>query len=1136
MIFSCQVPPELKSSEHDSKSSLKNSVLQCLIEVDELSRLLDEEPSPVQDDDNVSLGPIGDEKRFKDTASQTQTGQELIPREDNDVSLVDLNGGQSTFLGGQLYQDPIPENSQQSETTSGDGSQSHCPTLKAPGCALIESSLQTHEENFTQRAEDSDETCMGKLLFESDRKSRRSLMAEFQRSLNKRKSKFKESSFNFEQNGDEVSIDSNRPYTSCMFSLKESQKTNDGIVDYIGIPHFQHQAKEKNQSSKFYSERECDSFEAIEVAKIDEGAPTVPKLIKDPESPAPSISNTQHITSLKILSKSKRLKDGDSSLKDEESRVINENFKAIDESETTGSQKYSVNYLVLEDTDVVDGPLRSCDFERESSNGQERFGKHYLPSSSRASPVMKPVCHDASFRYPYQDDGTFSTLRLPNVQAEERSRESTHALDTDCEAQRKQIDRDWLSGAHFFINSQDSSNPEEQLKSKLLENEKNNSSERSLRNDFLIHSNHGIQDSDENETNEIFRTKASEIHVIGKSIGAFDFSRKTQENYMEDTTMACEPEPKSEDILEAHQSHPPMTSSDSFQAKRIQLSPFEEARRKTIPSFSEGERRHKLEDTVKIKGNGYFNLYPPLDLKKGTVFSSFSDHVSPDGPINGSFRKDQSNSDATFILNATDKVDGSCELESDILNGPEERVRPSLYCSSGAIKDRQRRIPNIMSYDKTSFTSIYQGGDVIESDKASLGKIKDNFDERIIANEPIPNCSEKISQGFPSKAFSCKPEDVLKEEAIAPVTYNDHGGARPKRKLNDSRKGMIIPTKTNSRSYPIFVARHFNDDRNPDFCINAGNCDHASVEGHQQDDHNQYFLLSTDHGSFSFGEKDASCEEGYTQSCHVSDEGRISCSQRDLFVTKNRFMPQSSPLSQTERPSLSSRVCDEDLSLLPSRRYCVDEGDPVIPEPKSSFNSPYSRDAVNSVKSTMNKYDSSTKNIDCGLAQISTSAEDEVSLIEHSSGSLLGSLQEIMAQTVQLVASSVTPANKAQCTLQSVEKVGIQENARNFREQEVSIPSPINESSNQEVFTQVNESTLGADREQQSIAIPVQETPRPVCSHYQRRCLVRFPCCGKFFPCHRCHNESDCTEDQARAINATHIRCTICYNEQVVRF
>ena len=52
----------------------------------------------------------------------------------------------------------------------------------------------------------------------------------------------------------------------------------------------------------------------------------------------------------------------------------------------------------------------------------------------------------------------------------------------------------------------------------------------------------------------------------------------------------------------------------------------------------------------------------------------------------------------------------------------------------------------------------------------------------------------------------------------------------------------------------------------------------------------------------------------------------------------------------------------------------------------------------------------------------------------------------------------------------------------------------------------------------------------PVCSHYQSQCLVRFPYCGKFFPRHRCHNESNCTEDQARAVNATPIRCTICFS------
>ena len=74
------------------------------------------------------------------------------------------------------------------------------------------------------------------------------------------------------------------------------------------------------------------------------------------------------------------------------------------------------------------------------------------------------------------------------------------------------------------------------------------------------------------------------------------------------------------------------------------------------------------------------------------------------------------------------------------------------------------------------------------------------------------------------------------------------------------------------------------------------------------------------------------------------------------------------------------------------------------------------------------------------------------------------------------------------------------------------------------------------DTEEEDHISPVQESPRPACGHYQRRCLVRFPCCGRFYPCHSCHNESAaCTDDQARAINATHIRCTICYHEQVVR-
>ena len=64
---------------------------------------------------------------------------------------------------------------------------------------------------------------------------------------------------------------------------------------------------------------------------------------------------------------------------------------------------------------------------------------------------------------------------------------------------------------------------------------------------------------------------------------------------------------------------------------------------------------------------------------------------------------------------------------------------------------------------------------------------------------------------------------------------------------------------------------------------------------------------------------------------------------------------------------------------------------------------------------------------------------------------------------------------------------------------------------------------------------PVQESPRWQCEHYQRRCLVKFPCCGIFYPCHRCHNTSGaCDTDDRKANNATHVKCGICGHEEAV--
>ena len=57
----------------------------------------------------------------------------------------------------------------------------------------------------------------------------------------------------------------------------------------------------------------------------------------------------------------------------------------------------------------------------------------------------------------------------------------------------------------------------------------------------------------------------------------------------------------------------------------------------------------------------------------------------------------------------------------------------------------------------------------------------------------------------------------------------------------------------------------------------------------------------------------------------------------------------------------------------------------------------------------------------------------------------------------------------------------------------------------------------------------------PLCPHYDRRCLVRFSCCYDYYPCHRCHNLDDkCRNTSAKACNATHIKCDVCYVTQEI--
>ncbi|XP_066027946.1 RING finger and CHY zinc finger domain-containing protein 1-like [Pocillopora verrucosa] len=66
-------------------------------------------------------------------------------------------------------------------------------------------------------------------------------------------------------------------------------------------------------------------------------------------------------------------------------------------------------------------------------------------------------------------------------------------------------------------------------------------------------------------------------------------------------------------------------------------------------------------------------------------------------------------------------------------------------------------------------------------------------------------------------------------------------------------------------------------------------------------------------------------------------------------------------------------------------------------------------------------------------------------------------------------------------------------------------------------------------------SLPLQETPPWQCEHYQRRCTVKFPCCGVFYPCERCHNLSEtCPANDKKARHATHVKCRSCGREEEI--
>ena len=122
---------------------------------------------------------------------------------------------------------------------------------------------------------------------------------------------------------------------------------------------------------------------------------------------------------------------------------------------------------------------------------------------------------------------------------------------------------------------------------------------------------------------------------------------------------------------------------------------------------------------------------------------------------------------------------------------------------------------------------------------------------------------------------------------------------------------------------------------------------------------------------------------------------------------------------------------------------------------------------------------------------VDSHSENEHSWTENSLTSTFRYLEEIMAEAIQLVALNATGARENDPANQTVEKTGIQEETGDVREAEAAVTQPIHEANTQGESTPSNETTVEAER--QPMATLIRESPRPVCSHYQRRCLVRIP-------------------------------------------
>ena len=377
----------------------------------------------------------------------------------------------------------------------------------------------------------------------------------------------------------------------------------------------------------------------------------------------------------------------------------------------------------------------------------------------------------------------------------------------------------------------------------------------------------------------------------------------------------------------------------------------------------------------------------------------------------------------------------------------------------------------------------------------------------------------------------------------------DFGGARPKQGLSKPlRSSSVIATPVQLRSSqqseeiilglnPNFVARHAVTNDN----LHYPNFDGAEWKDPLHQDSEEHLYLAKVSSNLSSKKSVDLYGQGALQNSHNSPSISRHSPESDAFDGGATI--QRSVHSLARSPSLSPK---EDKSWhfpplqgttenhIQQRKYRENDGPDHLTQDHGPMFQSSNPDASNGHNSTDSYGDSSLHSIYTREADSVTLHEGQRDLIEDNIETRLEDLEKVMSRTVGLFASIDATETQMEIKEQNTEKVGIQEKAMSGIDNgQTEIAGGVY-SGERTALIPRNEQTTDTKRED-GIS-PIQESPRPACGHYQRRCLVRFPCCGRFYPCHRCHNESAaCTDDQARAINATHIRCIICYHEQVVR-